>query len=494
MSVWEIPWLELGIAVALAGSACVSGLRRPVVAFRCGLVFAGATLACAVAAWFTYEPGLSPADEANSVQPFLFGRRLFAVDQLSAPLVALVALLHFLTALATGRTIMRSFSLSWSLAAVALRLAIFSCTQPWPLIGLLAAETVPPLVELRNRGRPARNYVLHMALFVGLLVLGWALVEPAEGGAPTALATAPLVAAILIRCGTVGAHCWVTDWFEQASFGNALLFVTPLAGVYAAVRLVLPVVGEGPLRAVGILSLLTAVYAAGMAVVQRQTRRFFAFVFLSHSSLVLLGLALHTPLSLTAALALWFSVSLSVAGFGLTLRALEARFGRLSLADFHGLYDNSPALAVCFMLTGLASVGVPATLGFVAAELLVHGAVEAGPSVGLAVVVAAALNGIAVVRAYFRLFTGTRHPSTVSLSIGPRERFAVLTLAALILGGGLFPQPGILSRHRAAEEILRDRAGHRLSGLDGQRPAAGTAAAGRPAVAAEQAGKRITPR
>ena len=36
MSVWEIPWLELGIAVALAGSACVSGLRRPVVAFRCG--------------------------------------------------------------------------------------------------------------------------------------------------------------------------------------------------------------------------------------------------------------------------------------------------------------------------------------------------------------------------------------------------------------------------------------------------------------------------
>ena len=49
------------------------------------------------------------------------------------------------------------------------------------------------------------------------------------------------MAAILVRCGTVPAHCWVTDWFEHASFGIALLFVTPLTGVYAAVRLVLPI-------------------------------------------------------------------------------------------------------------------------------------------------------------------------------------------------------------------------------------------------------------
>ena len=36
---------------------------------------------------------------------------------------------------------------------------------------------MPPYIELVNRGRPTRVYVLHMALFVGLLVLGWAAVE-----------------------------------------------------------------------------------------------------------------------------------------------------------------------------------------------------------------------------------------------------------------------------------------------------------------------------
>ena len=146
---------------------------------------------------------------------------------------------------------------------------------------------------------------------------------------------------------------------------------------------------------------------------------------------------------------------------GLDRGDLEARFGRLSLTEFHGLYEHSPTLAVCFLLTGLASVGFPFTLGFISTELLVDSAIEASPYVGIAVVTAAALNGIAVVRAYFLLFTGARHVSTISLGLGLRERIAVLSLAALILGGGLFPQPGVMSRERAVEEILAIRARHR---------------------------------
>jgi len=82
---------------------------------------------------------------------------------------------------------------------------------------------------------------------------------------------------------------------------------------------------------------------------------------------------------------------------------------------------------------------------------------QANLYVGVAVVTAAALNGIAVLRAYLLLFTGARHVSAVALGIVPRERLAVLTLSLLIFGGGLFPQPGMVTRHRAAEEIMRDR-------------------------------------
>jgi NADH-quinone oxidoreductase subunit M len=463
MNVLHLPWLELAIAMTLIGPPCLSRLRNPERVYRWSVVLIGATFACTVMAWLAFYVEVPPESLLRlSIQPALFGRQIFVLDELNAPLLPTVALLHFLTALSTSRTSMRRYSFSWSMAALAIGLMKFSCKEPWILIALLAISTVPPYVELLNRGRPTRVYLLHMALFVGLLVVGWAAVTIAGG--PSAQvpwwAAVPLLAAVLVRCGTVPVHCWVTDWFEHASFGIALLFVVPLSGVYAAVRLVLPIGPGWVLQSIGLLSLFTAVYAAGMATIQRETRRFFAHLFLSHSSLVLVGLELDTELSLTASLCLWFSMILSLGGVGLTLRALEARYGRLSLFDYHGLYEHSPTLAVCFLLTGLASVGFPGTLGFISTELLVDSAVEASPYVGIVVVAAAALNGIAVLRAYFLLFTGARHVSTVSLGIVLRERVAVLSLSALILGGGLFPQLGVASRQRAAEQILQLRRQH----------------------------------
>lgn len=459
MSILQLPWLDYSLLIALFGSLFVSRQREPARAYSRGVAFTAATLACTVLAWLGFYLGV-PLDAGLSLSPqhLLLKRQLFALDELNAPLVPAVALIHFLTALATARASMRRFSFSWSLAAEAMRLAMFSCKEPWPLIGLLAIMTVPGYIELASRGRPTRVYVIHMGVYLGLLILGWAAVEfTGRDGPPAAWAVVPLLMGIMVRCGTVPAHCWVTDWFEHASLGIALLFVAPLSGVYAAIRLIWPIAPEWALHGLAIVSLITAVYAAGMAVIQDEVRRFFAHLFLSHASLVLVGLELDTVMSLTGSLCLWFSVTVSMAGFGLTLRALESRFGRLSLRSFHGLYEHSPTLAVCFLLTGLACVGFPGTLGFISTELLVDGAVEVNPMVGIAVVAAAALNGIAVVRAYLHLFTGGRHVSTVWLGIGNRERIAVLTLAALILGGGLYPQPGVMTRQHAAEEILRER-------------------------------------
>jgi NADH-quinone oxidoreductase subunit M len=455
----QLPWLEIAILVAALGAMGVSRVRHPQRAARLGTAFTGTVFLCTVLAWAAFALEVSPAaGVAWSAQTYLGGPPLFGLDDLSAPLVVVAALMHFLTALATPRTKMRRFSFSWSLFSEAIRLATFSCREPWVLIGLLAINAVPPLVELLNRGASPRPYALHMALFLGLLVLGWALLDPG-GDDPTRSdwAMACLLAAVLIRCGTVPVHGWWTDWFEHASFGNALLFATPLTGVYVALRLVLPVAPDEALQGVAIVSLGTAVYTAGMAVVQREVRRFFAYLFLNNVSLVLVGLALHTSVSLAGALCLWFAVTLSLAGFGLTLRALEARYGRLSLVGFHGLYEHSPILAVCFLVTGLASVGFPGTLGFAASELLVEGAIEASLATGIAVVAAAALTGIAVVRAYFLLFTGARHFSSVSLAITARERFVLLTLTALILGGGLFPQPGVAHLYAVAEQVLQVR-------------------------------------
>ncbi len=230
-----------------------------------------------------------------------------------------------------------------------------------------------------------------------------------------------------------------------------------MVGAYAAMRLVLPIVPDAALNLISIVSLATALYAAGMSLVQREARRFFCFVFLSHSSLVLVGLETATKLGLTAALLVWVSVSIALTGFGLTLRSVEARTGRLLLTKYHGLADQIPQLSACFILTGLASVGFPGTSGFIATELLVEAAIDSSPYYGVVVVLAAALNGVAVMMVYFKVFTGVRPQATVSLRGRSPEQIAVLTLFVLIIIGGLAPQPGVASRYSAASALLKER-------------------------------------
>ncbi|HVK14667.1 MAG TPA: proton-conducting transporter membrane subunit [Gemmataceae bacterium] len=445
MTVFAFPWLELSFAVPLAGAAVVAAARDYLTAARWCLGFAAATLGCALLACAAFYTG-------HASDPGLWdwtGRRMFALDELSALLVPLVALLHLLTALATARTKMPRFSFSGLLADAAVRLALFACVAPWPLVALLVVEAAFGSAEVRRRGQSARLAGIHAAVFVILLILGYGGVDESPG-----VAVGLLVAAVLLRTGAFPAQVWFTDLFDKATFGTSLLFATPLVGVYAAIRLVLPGAPDWALDALGVVALGTAVYAAGMGVVQTDGRRFFAYLFVSHASLVLVGLALHTPFAVTGALVMWLSSALALTGLGLTLRAVEARVGSLSLAEYRGLYDQSPGLAVCFLLTGLAAVGFPGTAGFVAAELLVDEAVGAHLAVGLLVVLTAAINGIGVVRAYLLLFTGRRHATGVSLAMTPRERVAVLTLIALILGGGLVPQAYLESRNRAAAALL----------------------------------------
>jgi NADH-quinone oxidoreductase subunit M len=459
MSVYHLPWLELAVLLPLVGCFWVRRVRDPDIARRHSLIISSLALLCTLGALGDLgRISNVPSHGQWEIFAHLSNALPFAIDALNAPLLPLAALLFVLTVLGTLRTKWRRFSFPGLLAAEAILLATLSCKQPWLLVGLLAAGTIPPWVELHAHGKPTRVYSVHMLLFVGLLVAGQALLSLDGASARhSVVASALLMAAVLVRGGIVPAHCWMTDLFEHASFGTALLFVTPMVGAYAAVRLVLPIAPDWTLHSIAILSLVTALYAAGMALVQREARRFFCYLFLSHSSLVFVGLETATPVGLTGALCVWLSVGLSLAGFGLTLRSIEARAGRLSLDVFHGLHGHIPTLASLFLLTGLASIGFPGTVGFVGAELLVEGAVQVSPLVGVAIVVAAALNGLAVLQAYFRIFAGSRHVASIDLRTRLPEQVAVLALTALLLGGGLYPQPGVSGRYNAATQLVEQR-------------------------------------
>ncbi|MEZ6073582.1 MAG: proton-conducting transporter membrane subunit [Pirellulales bacterium] len=465
MPEFHLPCIHLAILLPLLGAVWIRLLRQPEKARKVCIVVCALTLLLTVGEWVDLAVlDVFVAHDHWDFVSYVAGRPIFVVDELSAPLLALTALMYLMTVLSTLRTKVNRFAFGWTLIAESVLLATLSCQEAWPLVVLLSLATIPPWVELRRRNRSTRVYSFHMGLFVALLVLGQITLDANLAGTRSVIvATALLASAALLRSGIIPLHCWMTDLFEKATFGTALLFVAPMTGAYAVLRLVLPIAPAWALQSIALVSLVTAVYAGGMALVQHEARRFFCYLFLSHSSLVLVGMELVTPIALTGALCVWLSVGLGLAGFGLVLRSIESRTGRVSLDEYHGLYEHAPTLAALFLLTGLASIGFPGTVGFIGTELLVEGVVAVYPLVGMAVVVAAALNGIAILGAYFRVFCGRHRSASVSLRARTSERFAVLVLTVLILGGGLFPQPGVSSRYHAARALVRQRESHPLT-------------------------------
>ena len=317
-----------------------------------------------------------------------------------------------------------------------------------------AAESLL-LLEYQSRGKSMRGFLVHLCLTSACLVSGWTLITvatPGESQHTTGLVL--LWLGILIRAGFFPFHFWVTDLFESTTFGTALLMSTPLIGAYAAIRLLFPLSADWMLNATLTWGVLSAVYFAGMALVQSDARRFFCFIFLSQAALVMVGASLATPLGLTASMCLWTTVALAMTGLGLTLRSLESRLGRISLDRYLGMYEHTPTLAILFLITGLASVGFPGTIGFVSFELLVDGTVQTYPFMSAFIVLVATLNGIALLKVYFRLFTGVKHHTTINLRSRVPEKISTVTLATLILFVGLFPQAWIESRYEAARDLL----------------------------------------
>jgi len=453
------PWIELALLLPLVGSAWVASIADPHKVRSRSITISMLTLALTLGGFLDFSArSVSIARDPWDVAWAATGVDVFAIDTLNGPLLPLTALLFALTILATLRAAAHRFSFGSALMLEGLALATLVSRPAWLVFALLALGVVPPYFEQRRKGRSTRIYVLHMALFIGAAGLGLGMMAAAPGGAVAVAGVALLTVGLLVRCGVAPFHCWVTDQYERGSFGTALLLTTPMLGAYGVMRLVLPVAPHWVLYATAVASLATAVYAASMALVQREARRFFALVCVGHSALLLVGLDIATPVALTGALCVWLSAALALTGFGLTLRSVEARAGRLSLGEYHGLYEHVPVLASFFLLTGLASVGFPGTIGFIGSELLFEGALGVSVWGGVLLVSAAALNGLAILHAYFRIFTGREYAGTIDLRIRPPERAAVLILTLLILGGGFYPQPGVASRFWAANELIATRA------------------------------------
>ena len=74
-------------------------MRNPDRVYPLSVALIGGSFGCTVLAWLAFYLGVTPESLSRwSVQPILFGRQIFVLDELSAPIVPTIVLLHLLTA------------------------------------------------------------------------------------------------------------------------------------------------------------------------------------------------------------------------------------------------------------------------------------------------------------------------------------------------------------------------------------------------------------
>lgn len=403
---------------------------------------------------------------------FEFGSRLgggsvLHIDGVTAVLLPFVATCLTITLVAAPRRFLDGPATTLFLTGSAATFAILLTAHPLLLVALGIGTAAPIWMATRDTpgGRPAaRVYAWAMAVSAAGVAAGTAMMlfdPPWERGSGWVGTTGGwLVAlAVLVREGIVPFHFWFPALFGGAPMSMALLATVPQIGSYTAIRLL---VGHADgvaneLVTLSQLAPVTAVYGGALALVQRDLRGLIGTLAYSQSALVLAGLAGTLPMELSGGLAVWVASGLSLTGIGLVAWALESRAGPMRIDAPQGRFWDAPALAAFFLLFGLAGIGLPGTLSFVADDLIVSGSLAEHVHGGVLVIVATVLSAIAVIRGWFGIFGGPTTPDAPRHEVLWRERIGFATLLGIIMGLGLVPGPLVRTLDRVAAALLVGR-------------------------------------
>ncbi len=257
--------------------------------------------------------------------------------------------------------------------------------------------------------------------------------------------------AFAVKAPMVPVHSWLPDTAEQATPGATTLLVGVLdkIGTFGMIRLCLGMFPEASAWATPLvvgLAAISVIYGAFMAISSKNLLRLVAYTSVSHFGFMVLGIFAFTTASLSGSIFYMLAHGFSSAAMFLVVGFLLYRRGSAEIADFGGVQKVAPLLAGVFLVSGLATLGLPGTANFVGEFTIMTGAWP-NQLVAVAVVVfGTVLAAVYVLWAYQRVFT-SELPADVaekfSTDLDLREKLVVGPLIALLLIFGFYPQPMI---------------------------------------------------
>jgi NADH-quinone oxidoreductase subunit M len=259
---------------------------------------------------------------------------------------------------------------------------------------------------------------------------------------------AGLFAAFLLAFGVkipmIPVHTWLPDAHTAAPTAGSVILAGLLlkTGTYALLRIAFPLFPAAAHTAAPLLALvglIALLYAAWIALAQLDIKRLVAYSSVAHMGLVVIGIALWNPLTLSGAVLQMVNHGMTTSALFILVGMLDRRLQTRSFTDLGGLWHAMPNFAGFFLLFALASIGLPGLNNFIGEILILIGALGKQPTIAVVAfggLVLTVVYGLKMVQA--TLF-GAGRERPVLEDITPRETLVLLVLAAAVLWIGLAP-------------------------------------------------------
>ena len=343
------------------------------------------------------------------------------------------------------------------------------------------------LIGIWGTGRriyAATKFVLYTVVgsFLMLLAIIGMYVHAAQQGSPTfdylhfrSLLLPPelqywfflaFALAFAIKVPLFPLHTWLADAHTEAPTAGSVLLAGVLLkmGAYGFIRFCLPLFPDAAAEFAPLimgLAVVSILYGALVCAAQTDFKRLIALSSVAHMGFVMLGLfafnAYGSAVGQVGATIQMVNHGLSTGALFLLVGVVYERRHTREIAEFGGLAAVMPRYYNVFLITMLASVGLPALNGFVGEFLILLGAMNSDWLLGGMATFGVVLAAVYLLTMFKRVFHGECvKPENRSLpDLNGRELAYLVPLLVMMFAIGLYPRPYLQVIEPAAARAIR---------------------------------------
>jgi NADH-quinone oxidoreductase subunit M len=256
-------------------------------------------------------------------------------------------------------------------------------------------------------------------------------------------------------------HTWLPDAHVEAPSAGSLMLASVMLkmGTYGLVRFCLPMFPTAARENapwIVVLAIIGIIYGALVAMVQPNMKKLVAYSSVSHLGFVVLGIFSFTQMGLDGAVYQMLNHGISTGALFVLVGFLYERRHSLAISDYGGVATAAPWLSAIFLITTLASIGLPMLNNFVGEFLVLQGSAQANFTWTIFAAVGVILSACYMLWMYQRVFFGEASEEVAHHvpDFNGREWACMIPLVVMMVWMGVFTQTFLPSVTEANSKIL----------------------------------------